>query len=128
MTAVLRVLAPLLLVLLLTGPLLAEPSTTEYLNWLDTRRQLWVQEMKRMESHEHGQYKAEYRALSERISGVRKLVERLKTAKGEQEAELRQQLFQNVEQVESGLEFLLSETPELAEKVRSDRQTSPLPR
>lgn len=128
MIAVPRLFAPLLLMLLLAGPLMAEPSTAEYLTWLDSRRQLWVQEMKRMESHEHGQYKTEYHALSERISGVRQLVERLKSAKGEQEAILRRQLFQDVEQVEAGLEFLLSETPELAEKERPDQLGQPVPR
>ena len=120
MKGALRFLAPVLFLLILASPVLAEPSTADYLTWLDSRRQLWVQEMKRMESHEHGQYKSEYHALSERIAGVRELAESLKTAKGEKEAALRQQLFQDVEQVEAGLEFLLSETPELAEKERPD--------
>jgi hypothetical protein len=117
MRALLRQAAPLLLAMLLALPLLASPpSTADYLGWLETRRQLWVHEMKRMESHEHGQYKVEYRALSDRINLVRQQAEELKSAQGEQEEKLRQELILNVSQVESALEFLLSETPELAEE------------
>lgn len=128
MKGVWRFLALLLLTVALSGPLFAEPSTADYLIWLESRRQLWVQEMMQMEPHEHGQYKNEYHALSERIANVRILAESLKTAKGKKEAALRQQLFQDVEQVEAGLEFLLSETPELAEKERPGTAPQPVPR
>ncbi len=92
----------------------AEMTTAEYLDWLNDRRQLWVQEMKRMEAHEHGQYRQDYRKLSDKMNDVRQRVVALKQAKGEQEAKLRQELIEKVGEVEQGLEFLLSETPELA--------------
>ncbi len=117
-----------LLALTLAGPLFAAPTTTEYLGWLDQRRQLWVQEMKRMETHEHGQYRVEYRALSERMAGVRELTQSLKTAKGPEEEKLRQKLILEVGEVEQGLEFLLSETPELAEETPAPPIAPPSPR
>jgi hypothetical protein len=128
MRALVRLLAPLFLALAMAGPLLAAPSTAEYLGWLETRRLLWVQEMKRMESHEHGQYRAEYRRLSEKMTAVRETAQVLKSAQGAQEAILRQELFLNVGEVEQGLEFLLSETPELAEEQRPVELPGPVPR
>lgn len=115
MTALLRVLAPLLLITVLSGPIWAAPSTGEYLSWLESRRQLWVQEMKRMEAHEHGQFRTEYHRLSEQIAEVREQAQALRASKGEQEG-LRRQLVENVGAVEQGLEFLLSEVPEMAER------------
>lgn len=108
--------AMVLLAMSLAGPLFAAPTTTEYLGWLDQRRQLWVQEMKRMETHEHGQYRVEYRQLSERMAQVREMAHSLRGSKGPEEDKLRQQLILQVGEVEQGLEFLLSETPELAEQ------------
>lgn len=92
----------------------AEMSTSDYLDWLGGRRQLWVQEMKRMEAHEHGQYRQDYRKLSEKMAEVRQRVLALKQAKGDDESQLKKELIQKVGEVEQGLEFLLSETPELA--------------
>ncbi len=89
-------------------------STADYLDWLGSRRQLWVQEMKRMEAHEHGQYRQDYHKLSQKIVEVRQRISELKDAKGEQEIKLKKELIQKVGEVEQGLEFLLSETPELA--------------
>ena len=92
----------------------AQVGTTEYLDWLDARRQLWVLEMKRMEAHEHGQYRQDYRRLSERINEVGRQARALQQAQGEKELKLRDELVQKVSEVEQGLEFLLSEVPELA--------------
>jgi hypothetical protein len=116
MQALLRHLAPILFVLVLAGPLWAVPSTPEYLGWLEQRSQLWVQEMKRMESHEHGQYKMQYRQLSELMVRVREQATELKAASEGQADALRQQLMKDVSKVEHELEFLLSETPELADR------------
>lgn len=97
-------------------PLLAEPvSTDDYLSWLTIRRQLWAREMNRMESHEHGQFQAEYRALAERIETVRQQAKTLQSLPEKEEA-LRQELVLTVHDIEAGLEFLLAETPELAER------------
>lgn len=106
--------ASLLLALTLATLSWAEMTTAEYLDWLTSRRQLWTQEMKRMEAHEHGQYRQDYRKLSEKMNDVRDRVLALKSAKAEQEAQLRKELILKVGEVEQGLEFLLSETPELA--------------
>ena len=106
--------ASLLLALTLATLSWAEMTTAEYLDWLTSRRQLWTQEMKRMEAHEHGQYRQDYRKLSEKMNDVRDRILALKAAKGEQEAQLRKELILKVGEVEQGLEFLLSETPELA--------------
>jgi hypothetical protein len=117
MRALRRLVATVLLAMALAVPLLAAPSTAEYLSWLQTRRQLWVQEMKQMEAHEQGQYKNEYHRLSERMVEVRQQAQELKSIEDPvEQARLREQLFHNVDLVEQGLEFLLSETPELAEK------------
>lgn len=67
-----------------------------------------------MEAHEHGQYRLDYRNLSDKMNDVRLRVVALKQAKGEQEVKLRHELIEKVGEVEQGLEFLLSETPELA--------------
>lgn len=109
-----RLVASLVLALTLTSFGWAEMTTADYLDWLNGRRQLWVQEMKRMEAHEHGQYRQDYRKLSDQMNDVRQRVVALKQAKGEQEVKLRQELIEKVGEVEQGLEFLLSETPELA--------------
>ena len=120
-------LAGVLLAMALALPALAGPTTPEFLTWLESRRQLWVQEMRRMESHEHGQYKVEYHQLAARMAKVSEQAKALKNAKGTDQEKLREQLYLNVAEVEQGLEFLLSETPELAEKVGPEA-TQPLPR
>lgn len=115
MTTLCRLALVLLALAMLTIGALAEPSTAEYLSWLENRRQLWVQEMKRMEAHEHGQYRQEYQRLSEQMSKAREQALALKQAQGETAASLRRQLFDNVANIEQSLELLLSEVPELAE-------------
>lgn len=92
----------------------ALPSTPEYLDWLHERRQLWAQEMVRMEAHENGQYREDYRRLSEHMIEVRQRADALKLAGPEQDLQLRRELIQKVAEVEQGLEFLLGETPQLA--------------
>lgn len=114
MNFALRIVASLLLVLSVGATGWAQGSTTEYLHWLDARRQLWVVEMKRMEAHEHGQYRQDYHRLSERINEVGDHARTLRQARGEKELKLRDELVRKVSEVEQGLEFLLSEVPELA--------------
>ena len=67
-----------------------------------------------MEAHEHGQYRQDYRKLSDKMAEVRDRISALKQAQGDDEKKLKKELIQKVGEVEQGLEFLLSETPELA--------------